>query len=67
MNTAFGIIAFMTGVVCRFACGGIVDKNEDLADRRAGLCLQFLDEGVEIVHVLRALGRIVDQRTQQPR
>ena len=43
----------------------LVHKDEDLAHGRAGLGLQLLDEGVEIVHVLAA--ELVDQRAQQAR
>ena len=43
----------------------LVHEHEDLADRRAGLGLQLLDERVEVVHVLAA--ELVDQRAEQPR
>ena len=43
----------------------LVHKHEHLADRPAGLGFQFLDEGVEVVHVLAA--ELVDQRAQQSR
>ena len=43
----------------------LVHKDEHLAHGRAGLRLQLLDEGVEIVHILAA--ELVDQRAQQAR
>ena len=42
-----------------------VHEDEDLADGRAGLRFQLLDEGVEVVHVLAA--ELVDQRAEQAR
>ena len=42
-----------------------VHEDEHLAHRLAGLRFQFLDEGVEVVHVLAA--ELVDQRAEQAR
>ena len=42
-----------------------IHEDEHLADGRAGLGFQFLDERVEVVHVLAA--ELVHQRAQQPR
>jgi len=43
----------------------LVDEDEQLAHRRAGLLLQLLDEGVEVLHILAP--EFVDQRAQQAR
>ena len=43
----------------------LVHEDEHLAHRRAGLGLQLLDEGVEVVHVLAA--ELVHQRAEQAR
>ena len=43
----------------------LVHEDEQLADRRARLLLQFLDERIEITDVLFA--ELVDQRAEQAR
>ena len=43
----------------------LVHEDEQLAHGRAGLLLQLLDEGVEIIHALPA--ELVDQRAEQAR
>ena len=66
MKTALGIIAFITLVqLAALGAMAFVHEDEDLAHGLAGLRLQFLDEGVEVVHVLPA--ELVDQRAQQAR
>ena len=43
----------------------LVHEDEQLADRRARLLLQFLDERIEIIHAL--LAELVDKRAEQAR